>query len=231
MRSGTRRFGMLGSRRFRLWAVPAVALVITFAALAWFSPMLSVREVRIEGAAGAIPEDQVRELLQIPDRGSILRIDTAAMAQRVASIPKVRSARVQRVLPSTVRVRIEPRTPVLYYDTAEGAHLLDADGIEYAIEPAPIGVPKLETEKPGSADALTRAAVSVVRVLPPELTAQVDSVHAETVSDISLTLRDGRTVLWGSSEDGERKSAVVLPLLTRPGSVFDVSSPSLVTVK
>ena len=222
---------MLGSRRFRLWAVPAVALVITFAALAWFSPMLSVREVRIEGAAGVIPEDQVRELLQIPDRGSILRIDTAAMAQRVASIAKVRSARVQRVLPSTVRVRIEPRTPVLYYDTAEGAHLLDADGVEYAIEPAPIGVPKLETEKPGSADALTRAAVSVVRVLPPELTVQVDSVHAETVSDISLTLRDGRTVLWGSSEDGERKSAVVLPLLTRPGSVFDVSSPSLVTVK
>ncbi|MFI1461652.1 cell division protein FtsQ/DivIB [Nocardia carnea] len=221
---------MFGSRRFRLWAVPAVALVLTFAALAWFSPMLSVREVQIEGA-GAIPEDRIRELLQIPDQGSILRIDTAAMAQRVASIPKVRSARVQRVLPSTVRVRIEPRTPVLYYDTAEGAHLLDADGIEYAIEPAPIGVPKLETEKPGSADALTRAAIAVVRVLPPELTVQVDSVHAETVSDISLTLRDGRTVLWGSSEDGERKSAVVLPLLTRPGTVFDVSSPSLVTVK
>ena len=221
---------MFGSRRFRLWAVPAVALVLTFAALAWFSPMLSVREVRIEGA-GAIPEDRIRELLQIPDQGSILRIDTAAMAQRVASIPKVRSARVQRVLPSTVRVRIEPRTPVLYYDTPEGAHLLDADGIEYAIEPAPIGVPKLETEKPGSADALTRAAIAVVRVLPPELTVQVDSVRAETVSDISLTLRDGRTVLWGSSEDGERKSAVVLPLLTRPGSVFDVSSPSLVTVK
>lgn len=221
---------MFGSRRFRLWAVPAVALVLTFAALAWFSPMLSVREVRIEGA-GAIPEDRIRELLQIPDQGSILRIDTAAMAQRVASIPKVRSARVQRVLPSTVRVRIEPRTPVLYYDTAEGAHLLDADGIEYAIEPAPIGVPKLETEKPGSADALTKAAIAVVRVLPPELTVQVDSVRAETVSDISLTLRDGRTVLWGSSEDGERKSAVVLPLLTRPGTVFDVSSPSLVTVK
>lgn len=221
---------MIRSRRFRLWAVPAVALVITVAALAWFSPMLSVRKVQIEGA-GAISEERVRELLQIPDQGSILRIDTAAMAQRVASIPKVRSVRVQRVLPSTVRVWIEPRTPVLYYDTVEGAHLLDADGIEYAVEPAPIGVPKLVTEKPGSADVLTRAAVAVVRVLPPELTVQVDTVHAETVSDISLTLRDGRTVLWGSSEDGERKSAVVLPLLTRPGTVFDVSSPSLVTVK
>lgn len=213
-----------------MWAVLAAVLATALVALAWFSPVLSVREVRIEGA-GAIPEDEIRQLLQIPDQGSILRLDTAAMAQRVASIPKVRSARVQRVLPSTVRVRIEPRTPVLYYDTPEGAHLLDTDGIEYAIEPAPIGVPKLLTDRPGTADPLTRSAIGVVRALPPELVLQVDTVQAKSVSDISLTLRDGRTVLWGSSEDGERKSAVVLPLLTRPGTVFDVSSPSLVTVK
>ncbi|MEU4313515.1 FtsQ-type POTRA domain-containing protein [Nocardia sp. NPDC024068] len=229
-RTGTRRFGGSGLRRYRLWALPAVALVITFAALAWFTPLLSVRQVRIEGA-GAIPKDRIEDLLQVPERGSILRIDTAAMAARVASIPKVRSARVQRVLPSTVRVRIEERTPVLYYDTPEGAHLLDSESIEYAIEPAPIGVPQLLTARPGGTDTLTRAAITVVTALPPELEIQVETVHADTVSDISLTLRDGRTVLWGSSEDGERKSAVVLPLLTRPGTVFDVSSPSLVTVK
>lgn len=230
MRSGKPRFGVGGLRRFRLWALPALALVITLAALAWFSPLLSVREVRIDGA-GEIPEEQIRELLQVPETGSILRIDTAAMAARVATIPKVRSARVQRVLPSTVRVRIEPRTPVLYYDSPEGAHLLDADGIEYAIEPAPIGVPQLVTARPGSADELTRAAVAVARVLPPALEVQVETIRAAGASEISLTLRDGRTVLWGSSEDGERKSAVVVPLLTRPGTVFDVSSPSLVTVK
>ncbi|MGW0183179.1 cell division protein FtsQ/DivIB [Nocardia sp. NPDC003345] len=230
VRTGARRFGGAGSRRYRLWALPAVALVLTLVALAWFTPMMSVRQVRIEGA-GAIPEEQIEDLLQVPERGSILRIDTAAMAARVATLPKVRSARVQRVLPSTVRVRIEERTPVLYYDTAEGAHLLDSESIEYAIEPAPIGVPRLVTATPGGADALTRAAVSVVTALPPELKIQVQTVQATTVSDISLTLRDGRTVLWGSSEDGERKSAVVLPLLTRPGTVFDVSSPSLVTVK
>lgn len=230
MRGGARRFGVGGLRRFRLWALPALALVITLAALAWFSPLLSVREVRIVGA-GEIPEEQIRELLQVPETGSILRIDTAAMAARVATVPKVRSARVQRVLPSTVRVRIEARTPVLYYDSPEGAHLLDADGIEYAIEPAPIGVPRLVTARPGGADALTRAAVAVARVLSPALEVQVETVRAEGASEISLTLRDGRTVLWGSSEDGERKSAVVLPLLTQPGTVFDVSSPSLVTVK
>ncbi|MGW6335190.1 cell division protein FtsQ/DivIB [Nocardia rhamnosiphila] len=230
MRAGTPRFGVGGLRRFRLWALPALALVITLAALAWFSPLLSVREVRIDGA-GEIPEEQIRELLRVPETGSILRIDTAAMAARVATIPKVRSVRVQRVLPSTVRVRIEPRTAVLYYDSPEGAHLLDADGIEYAIEPAPIGVPQLVTARPGGADELTRAAVVVARVLPPALEVQVETIRAVGPSEISLTLRDGRTVLWGSSEDGERKSAVVLPLLTQPGTVFDVSSPSLVTVK
>ncbi|MFI9534627.1 cell division protein FtsQ/DivIB [Nocardia fusca] len=230
MRAGTPRFGVRGLRRFRLWALPALALVVTLAALAWFSPLLSVREVRIDGA-GEIPEEQIRELLQVPETGSILRIDTAAMAARVATIPKVRSARVQRVLPSTVRVRIEPRTPVLYFDSPEGAHLLDADGIEYAIEPAPIGVPQLVTARPGGADELTRAAVAVARVLPPALEVQVETIRAAGASEISLTLRDGRTVLWGSSEDGERKSAVILPLLTQPGTVFDVSSPSLVTVK
>lgn len=230
MRAGTRRFGVGGLRRFRLWALPALALVITLAALAWFSPLLSVREVRIDGA-GEIPEEQIRELLRVPESGSILRIDTAAMAARVASIPKVRSARVQRVLPSTVQVRIEPRTPVLYYDSPEGAHLLDADGLEYAIEPAPIGVPQLVTARPGGADDLTRAAVAVARILPPALEVQVETIRAAGASEISLTLRDGRTVLWGSSEDGERKSAVVVPLLTQPGTVFDVSSPSLVTVK
>lgn len=54
---------------------------------------------------------------------------------------------------------------------------------------------------------------------------------ARSVSDIELKLRDDRTVVWGGTDDSERKAAVVLPVLTRPGTVFDVSSPDLVTVR
>lgn len=78
---------------------------------------------------------------------------------------------------------------------------------------------------------MTGAAVSVLAIVPPALAIQVDEIVARSISDISLNLKDGRTVLWGGTSDGERKSAVVLPLLTRPGTVFDVSSPNLVTVK
>lgn len=96
----------------------------------------------------------------------MLRIDTAAMAARVASIPKVGSVRVQRSFPSTVRVTITERAPVLFYTSELGAHLLDAESVEYAIEPPPIGVPELTAEHPGSADPGTRAAVAVVTALP-----------------------------------------------------------------
>ncbi|MCC3333340.1 FtsQ-type POTRA domain-containing protein [Nocardia abscessus] len=213
-----------------MWGLLAVCVLAVVCAVAWFTPVLSVRTVRIEGAV-AVSEQQVRDVLEIPSGRSMLRIDTTPVARRVASIPKVRTARVQRVFPSTVRVTVVERTAVLFYDSPQGAHLLDADGVEFAVEPTPIGVPKLITEHPGDADPLTRAAVSILAIVPPALAVQVSEVAARSISDISLNLKDGRTVLWGGTNDAERKSAVVLPLLTRPGTVFDVSSPNLVTVK
>ncbi|MGQ4600476.1 FtsQ-type POTRA domain-containing protein [Nocardia sp. R6R-6] len=224
------RFGAVRWHRIRLWGLLTVCVLATVGAVAWYTPMLSVRTVRVEGAV-AVPEQQVRDLLEIPSGRSILRIDTTAVARRVVTIPKVRTARVQRVFPSTVRVTLVERVPVLFYDSPDGAHLLDAEGVEFAVEPTPIGVPKLTTDHPGSADPVTGAAVSVLAIAPPALAVQVDEVVARSISDISLKLKDGRTVLWGGTADSERKSAVVVPLLTRPGTVFDVSSPNLVTVK
>ncbi|WP_345789822.1 cell division protein FtsQ/DivIB [Nocardia panacis] len=217
-------------RRTRLWIAVAVVAVLALAAAAWFTPVLAARTVEIDGAA-AVSEDSVRELLEIPDGRSMLRLDTEAMARRVAALPKVRSVRVQRLFPSTVKVTVQERVPALYFDSPQGAHLVDAQGVEYAIEAPPIGVPKLITAHPAGADPVTEAAVTVVAALPPALTIQVNEVAARSISDIALNLKDGRTVLWGGANEVARKAAVVVVLLTREGTVFDVSSPNLVTVK
>ncbi|MBL1077801.1 FtsQ-type POTRA domain-containing protein [Nocardia sp. 2] len=210
----------------------AVGLVVLVALglVGWFSPLLSVRTVRVDGLT-AVPEAQVLDALQVPDGLSMLRIDTTAMAQRVSELPKVRSVRVQRVFPSSVRVTVEERVPVLYFDSPQGPHLLDCDSVEFAIEPAPPGVPVLLTANPSGADPVTKAAIAVITAVPPGLRLQVGQVAARSVSDIALELRDGRTVLWGGVGDSVRKAAVVEPLLTQDGKVFDVSSPNLVTVK
>ncbi|MFC6011957.1 cell division protein FtsQ/DivIB [Nocardia lasii] len=220
-----------GWHGYRLWTVAAVLVVSLVAVLAWFTPALSVRTVQIDGLS-VVPDEDVRDRLEIPEGRSMLRIDTTSIAQRVAAIPTVRSVRVQRQFPSTVLVTVVERTPVVYYEAPDGAHVIDADSVEFAIEPEnPIGVPKLITEGSFTGPAATQAAVQVLVTLPPALSVQVGEVVARSISDVSLSLRDGRKVVWGGTGDGERKAAVVLPLLTREGTVFDVSSPNLVTVK
>ncbi|MBO0852717.1 MAG: FtsQ-type POTRA domain-containing protein [Nocardia sp.] len=219
-----------GGRRLLVWSVPTVAVLVIVFAVAYFTPLLAVRSIRIEGLT-SVPEQQVRDVADIPSGQSMLRIDTDAIAGRVAALPKVRSARVRRIFPATVRVSVQERRAVVFYDSPQGQHVLDGDGVEFAIEPAPPGVPRLTTDHPGSADPVTRAAVRVAAVAPPALLAQVGEVVARSVSNIELKLRDGRTVDWGGVDDSERKAAVVLPALTREGTVFDVSSPDLVTVK
>ncbi|MFE2959680.1 cell division protein FtsQ/DivIB [Nocardia tengchongensis] len=220
------------STRVRIGVLVGAVLLIAFGLVAWFTPLLSVRTVDVEGLA-AVPEEQVLQALQVPDGLSMLRLDTDAMAEQVSQLPKVRSVRVQRVFPSTVRVTVAERTPVLYFDSPDGAHLLDCDSVEFAIEPPAPGVPKLVTDHPGGTDAVTKAAVAVMAAIPVPLRDQVGvgAVVARSVSDIALELRDGRTVLWGGTVDSARKAAVVGPLLSQPGKVFDVSSPNLVTVK
>ncbi|MEV0358043.1 FtsQ-type POTRA domain-containing protein [Nocardia sp. NPDC050697] len=202
-----------------------VAVLVTAVAVAYFTPVFAVRTVRVDGAA-AVPEEQIRAELGVPEGRSMLRIDTTAMAARVASIPKISTARVQRVFPGTVRVTVRERTPVLWFTGPGGAHLVDAEAVEYAVEPAPPGVPELAAAPP-----LRRAAVTVLTALPPALGPEVAKLEARSASDIVLTLRDGRTVLWGGADDAARKAAVVGPLLTREGTIFDVSSPNLVTVR
>lgn len=230
VRAAGELLGPGGLRRVRWWALLAMIVLTALLSISWFTPALSVRTIEINGLS-SISEEQVHEQLDIPDGLSLMRIDTVAMAERVASIAKVRSARVERVYPSTVRVTVDERRAVLWFDAPEGAHLVDRDAVEFAIEAPPIGLPRLVTDRPGGADPVTRAAVTVVDAMPPALNIQVDEVLARSISDISLKLADGRTVLWGGADDAERKAAVVLPLLTREGTVFDVSSPNLVTVK
>lgn len=212
------------------WVVLGVAVVVTAVVVAYFTPAFAVRSVRVDGLA-AVSEEQVREQLRIPDGLSMLRIDTTAMAARVASIPRVRTARVQRDFPGSVRVTVVERTAVLWFKAGGNPHLMDGEAVAFAVEPPPPGVPELVTPGGSAPEQITRAAVAVLTALPPGLPAQVAKVTGRSASDIQLLLHDGRTVLWGGADQAERKAAVVGPLLTREGTVYDVSSPNLVTVR
>jgi cell division protein FtsQ len=128
-------------------------------------------------------------------------------------------------------VTISERVPVAFYDSPEGPHLVDASAVAYAIEPPPPGLPKLTVPTPGTGDPTTTATLGVLTTLPPPLRLQLGEIGATSISDIRLTLADGRVVIWGSTHDSERKAAIALPLLSQPGYTYDVSSPDLPTVR
>ncbi|SCC36329.1 cell division protein FtsQ [Rhodococcus qingshengii] len=208
----------------------AIVLVVGIALTAWLSPVLSVRGTEVLGAT-TVSEEQILSLLAVPTGQPLMRVDTGAAAARVATIPKVASARVQRMYPSTIRVTVTERVPVVFVDSPEGAHLLDEKGVDFEMGVPPPGVPRLVTPTPGWNDEPTLAALEVLSVLPPDLRFQVGEVAARSISSVTLTLLDGRVVNWGGVEHSDRKAAVTLPLLTQPGQTYDVSSPDLPTVR
>ena len=56
-----------------------------------------------------------------------------------------------------------------------------------------------------------------ISALPADLTPKVDHVEVETVDQISLVLRDGRVVVWGSADRTPRKAQIYAALRSVPG--------------
>ncbi|QBJ94866.1 FtsQ-type POTRA domain-containing protein [Rhodococcus sp. ABRD24] len=217
-------------RKVFLLSGVAVTIVAVLFAVLWFSPLMSVRKIEFVGD-GVLTEEELLPVLGIAEGTPLLQIDTGAAARRIAGNPRVAEARVQRNYPSTVRLTVTERIPVAFFDSPQGTHLLDSDGVDFAIEPPPFGTVRLVTPAPGSEDPATTAALGVLEALPPLVRGQVAEVAAPTISSVSVRLMDGRVVVWGGVDNSTRKSAVVSALLTQPGQTFDVSSPELPTVK
>ncbi|NUT51458.1 MAG: FtsQ-type POTRA domain-containing protein [Saccharothrix sp.] len=191
----------------------------------WFTPALGVRDVEVQGVV-ELTADQVREAAAVEPGTPLVRLDVDAVAGRVRELPRVAGVEVERVLPGTVRLTVDEREPVGVVTAADGAHLVDGTGKDYAtVGQPPAGLPELKA----SADALV-AAVTVLTGVPAPLREDVLVVSADSPSDVRLTLSRDREVRWGSPADTPRKAAVLEVLMTRKGTVFDVSSPELPTV-
>ena len=79
----------------------------------------------------------------------------------------------------------------------------------------------------GTTAAALKEAAKVIAALPPDLTLIVDHVQVTSVDQISLVLKDGRTVVWGSADESDTKAEVLATLLaTVQAQVYDVSVPS-----
>lgn len=222
--------GRVRGLKVMVWVVVLVVLFVGLGLLLYFTPIMAARNVVITGV-GAVTQEEVIAAAAVKDGTPLLQVNTDDVAERVATIRRVASARVQREYPSTLRITVVERIPVVVKDYPDGPHLFDRDGVDFATAPPPPNLPYLETENPGPGDPPTKAALEVMTALRPEVAGQVAKVSAPSVAAVTLTLVDGREVVWGTNDRTEEKAQKLAALLTQPGHTYDVSSPDLPTVK
>ncbi|MFA6574290.1 MAG: FtsQ-type POTRA domain-containing protein [Nocardioides sp.] len=223
------------ARRWLAWKYVVALLLLlvlvgggTYAV--YFSDALATEGVEVTGER-TLTDDQVRDIARVQLGDPLARVDLEAVRRRVESLPVVKSAEVSRQWPHEVLIEVEERTAVAVVEIAGSLRGLDAEGIVFGTyREAPAGLPRVRTKATTSGDALREAAL-VVAALPSELAARVDHIEVETVDQISLELKDGRVVRWGSSAQSEEKAVVLEALLPQEAQVYDVSVPGNPTTR
>ena len=222
--------GKVRGLKVMVWTVLLVIVVVGLGLLLYFTPIMAARNIVITGV-GAVTQDEVAAAAAVKQGTPLLQVNTDDVAGRVAAIRRVASARVQREYPSTLRITIVERVPVVVKDFPDGPHLFDRDGVDFATAPPPPNLPYIEVDNPGPSDPATKAALEVMTALPPDVAGQVARVSAPSVAAVTLTLADGREVVWGTTDRTDEKAQKLAALLTQPGHTYDLSSPDLPTVK
>lgn len=230
-RPGPSRYRWVGRTVAALLAVLVVAAVISV----WFSPVLGVRSVQLATADGGPIDPQLAAQViiaaNVEDGTPLARVDLDAVAEAVGVVDAVSGVTVQRQWPHTILITVAVREAVAATQANGSWWLVDAEGRPFGntVE-QPSGLIALVLATPGPDDPATRAAATVVQDLDDDIASLVAAVTARTAHDVTLELRDGRTVLWGSVDSAKAKNAVLPGLLKQPGTTFDVSVPTLPTV-
>jgi cell division protein FtsQ len=222
--------GLVRGLKVLMWSSLVSVVAVGLGLVLYFTPIMAARVTVFTGLS-TVSQEEVEQAAAIVPGTPLLQIDTDAVADRVATIRRVASARVQREYPSTLRISVVERVPVVVKDYPDGPHLFDKDGVDFASAPPPPALPYLDADNPGPSDAPTKAALQVLLSLRPEVASQVGRIAAPSVASITLTLVDGREVIWGTTDRTEEKALKLGALLTQPGRTYDVSSPDLPTVK
>jgi cell division protein FtsQ len=216
--------GSWGNRRWPLLA-GGVVLVLAATWLVGFSSVLGVRTVTVSGEY-RVSEAQITAAAGIRHGTPLVRLDTGAIRTRIAALPAVGSVSVSTSYPSTVHIRVTERAAVGYLQDADGVVLVDAENVRFASQPhAPRGLPELDVT---GDQVRSAAAATVAAALPADFAGVVARIAVPTTQTITLTLTDGRVVLWGGTDRSAEKAKLVPVLVHQPGRYFDVSDPSSV---
>lgn len=225
-------------RRHRLIRQVAAwsAAVVVVAAVSWAlfaSDMLSfdADHLVVKGTGTTVDMEAVVAVVAGQEGTSLALVNISDLREEILQVPNIRDVSIQRQWPSGLAVDIVAREPVAAVPVEGGVALMDQDAVVVDTVPeAPVELPVINIPLTGDDERTLDAALAVLKSLPDDLRAEVASIAAATQDAVTLTLRDGVVIEWGSSQDSALKAQVVRTLRTaevsRGAAVFDVSAPT-----
>ena len=217
-----------------------IAAGLIFAAgsylLGW-SPLLSVRNVEIQGAPTPESKAAISRSLNIDIGEKLARVDPRSISNRLRTFDWIESSDVSRNwISGQITISIKTRTPVaLYSEPGKPQVVLDASGNTFAT-PADIssGLPKVSAK---SVDA-GLAAIKVFTSLPVTFSKNIDRMSAARLDNYliyGVFAGQSLRIIWGDGEDTELKVDVIEELLKLEENqnlrMIDVSAPHAPIVK
>lgn len=215
-----RRLAVDRARRDRA-LIGAGVLVLLGAGVwaAFFSPLLDVSNLKLIGSKHTSKAD-VLEATGV-EGDNLLLLSTERLEGVVADLPWVARAKVDRILPDTVRVTIKERKPALVIEGLRGSWTVDLSGRVLA-RGGTKGYPVLETPVTGGLEpgaAVTHdgseAVLRMYRSLPAQVRRRVVAIFAPSEERISFSLSDRTLIRYGSAHMLKAKRRVLDALLDR----------------
>jgi len=204
--------------------------------LVYGSPLLRAEHVTVRGD-GQLTDDQIIAAAAVPLGGPLVSVDTGAVRTRLLkALPRISTVDVTRSWPHTIRLKVIERTPSAVLKSGGHYTEVDRDGVRFAtVDRVPRGVPLVQLAGPRPAalrqfgtKELLRAAIAVSGDLPETLHGRATAIRVSSYDAITVELSGGRTVMWGSAENGSEKASVLTALMkAQPDAThFDVSAPN-----
>jgi cell division protein FtsQ len=224
-----------GSWRPRWYTVVGAGVFLFIAVLILLtSPLLSIREIEVEGNVYANPNllDAVVEGLS---GDPILTADLHGAKVQIEAIPWVRKARVSMHLPSRVLIQVDERTPLAFVRSVDGFNrVLDRDGrVLDVIEGDPTEYIRIIGTAPSlvAGDFVAQpflGAAQLINALPRDLADRLISATVSPEGEISLQFTPNLQVIFGAPADYQAKLVGVINEIKRQGTksytVIDVSA-------
>ena len=213
----------------RLIGLFTPVMIVSLLVAAFFTPLFAVKQIVVTGTDRLEAERLATSLETLIDK-PLTMISTEDVAKLLAGYELIETFALQAEPPSTLRVKIRERQPLVILTLSGQNFMFDAAGVRIAQATSGDSYPLLKFQGNPQQDPRFKHAVELLLGLPLETYQGIQSLSVSEQLTSQFTLRDGGIdVFWGSNSDPLLKAEVLDSLLKTSGerlSRVDVSSPN-----